>query len=54
MFESFSGETQLVLVFLGIAILFVLVLMNNRHNRNKRLGRKGFRKSYYEKKKKQK
>jgi hypothetical protein len=52
MLDSLPEETQLVLVFIAIAVLFLIVMHNNRRNRSKRYDRKGFRSGYYEKKKK--
>lgn len=40
MFESLSGETQLILMVIGIAVLFILVFYNTRRNKNKLYNRR--------------
>jgi hypothetical protein len=54
MFDQLSAENQLILVVIGIAILFVLVLLNNKRNAKKRFEReqRNFRKNFYSKKNK--
>ncbi len=37
-FENFSPLTQILLVFGGLALLFLLVLANNKRNKEKRSG----------------
>lgn len=56
MLEELSPEMQFVLVIVGLAILFLLVLWNNKRNKSKRFNRdkRNFRKNFYEKKQKQK
>ncbi len=53
MFNSLSEETQLILLVIGIAILFVLVSWNYKRNRDKLYDRnkRNFRKNYHKKKK---
>jgi multisubunit Na+/H+ antiporter MnhB subunit len=34
-FENLSPLTQLILVFVGLAFLFLIILANNRKNKNK-------------------
>lgn len=53
MLNQLSAENQLILVVIGIAILFVLVLLNNKRNAKKRFEReqRNFRKNFYSKKK---
>jgi FtsZ-interacting cell division protein ZipA len=54
MLEHISAENQLILVVIAIAILFVLVLWNNKRNQKKRYEReqRNFRKTFYNKKSK--
>jgi len=56
MFEELSPEMQFIVVIVGLALLFLLVLWNNKRNTNKRFDRdkRNFRKNFYEKKQKQK
>ncbi len=51
--NSFSEETQLILVIIAIAVLFVLVLLNNKRNKKLRYDRekRNFNKNYYKKRK---
>ena len=53
MLEQFSTDMQFIIVIIAIAILFFLVLFNNKRNRQKRYDRKNrnFRRNFYEKKK---
>ena len=55
-FDSLSPTTQIVALFVGIAILFLLVFSNNKRNKGKLYDRKrrSFRSNYYDKKKDQK
>ena len=41
MFKNISPETQLILVIIGLAVLFVIVMLNHKRNQSKRLSRKG-------------
>ena len=41
MFESLSGETQLILLIAGIAVLFLWVVRNSRRNKEKLYKRRG-------------
>ncbi|HAT71054.1 hypothetical protein [Croceibacter atlanticus] len=34
-FENLSPLTQLIIVFVGLAFLFLIILANNRKNKNK-------------------
>ncbi len=54
--KSLSEETQLILLIVAIAILFGLVLLNNKRNNKLRYDRekRKFNKNYYKKKEKQK
>lgn len=54
MLEQISAENQFILLVIGIGILFVLVLTNNKRNRKKRFEReqRNFRKNFYSKKNK--
>jgi len=54
MFDALSEETQLVLVVIGIALLFVIVRWNSGRNKKKLYNRdtRDFRKNYFKKKKK--
>lgn len=56
MLEQFSPDIQFILVIVGIAVLFLLVLFNNKRNKRKRYDRKhrNFRQNFYEKKQNQK
>ncbi|WP_188458388.1 hypothetical protein [Psychroflexus planctonicus] len=56
MLEEISAEIQLIFVIIVIAILFVLVLWNNKRNRKKRFDReqRNFRKNIHEKRKNRK
>ena len=49
--NSLSEETQLLLVIIAIALLFVLVLLNNKRNKKLRYDRdkRNFNKNYYSK-----
>ena len=51
--NSLSEETQLLLVIIAIALLFVLVLLNNKRNKKLRYDRdkRNFNKNYYSKRK---
>ncbi|RZT00277.1 hypothetical protein [Aquimarina brevivitae] len=53
MFDSLSEETQLLVMVLGLALLFILVMWNTKRNSSKFYGRKkrDFRKNVQEKKK---
>lgn len=53
MFDSLSEETQLILVIIGIAILFAVVMFNTKRNKRKLYDRENrdFRKNYFKKKK---
>ena len=50
--ESITPATQVILLFIGLAILFLVVIANNRRNKNKLKNRKGknFRERYNERK----
>lgn len=54
MFDSLSEETQLILMVIGIAILFIAVSWNTKRNKSRFYdrGKRNFRKNYMEKKKK--
>ncbi len=54
MFNSLSEETQLILMIIGIALLFILVSWNTKRNKSKLYGRKkrNFKKNYFDKKEK--
>jgi len=54
MFDALSEETQLVIVVIGIALLFVIVRWNSARNKKKLYNRdtRDFRKNYFNKKKK--
>ncbi len=56
MFDSLSEETQLILMVIGIAILFIAVSWNTKRNKRSLYdrGKRNFRKNYMEKKKKNK
>jgi hypothetical protein len=51
-FDSLSNTAQIGLVFLILAILFILVFFNNRKNKEKRYNRRGrnFKENYYNRK----
>ena len=53
MFNSLSHETQSILMIIGIALLFLIVMANNRKNRTKNSDRRrrNFREGYEERKK---
>lgn len=53
MLDTLSEETQLILLVIGIAILFLLVSWNHKRNKNKLYDRdkRNFRKNYLKKKK---
>jgi len=55
-FNSLSPTTQIVALFVGIAILFLLVFSNNKRNKGKLYDRKrrSFRENYYTRKKNEK
>ncbi|MEW7292647.1 hypothetical protein [Aquimarina sp. 2304DJ70-9] len=52
MFDSLSEETQLILMIIGIAILFLAVSWNTKRNKDKLYGRKkrNFKNNYLKKK----
>jgi hypothetical protein len=52
-FDSLSPTAQIVALFVGIAILFLLAFSNNKRNKGKLYDRKrrSFRDNYYDKKK---
>jgi len=54
-FDSLSSSTQVFVVFIGLAILFMIVFANNKRNKNKLYHRKrrNFRDNYDAKRKKQ-
>jgi hypothetical protein len=51
-FDSLSPTTQIFVIFIGLAVLFLAVFSNNRKNKNKLYDRKGrsFRDNYYNRK----
>lgn len=51
-FDSLSETVQVGLVFMALAILFVIVFLNNRRNKEKRYNRRGrnFKDNYYQRK----
>ncbi len=53
MLDTFSEETQLILVVIAIAILFAVVSWNTKRNKNKLYHRdkRNFRKNYEKKRK---
>lgn len=55
-FKNLSEETQLVLLIIAIATLFILVILNNKRNKKLRYDRdkRHFNKNYYKKKHKNK
>lgn len=56
MFDFLSEETQLILLVIAIAILFIVVMWNTKRNKQKLYNReqRQFRKNYLKKKKKRK
>lgn len=54
--KNLSEETQLVLLIIAIAILFILVILNNKRNKKLRYDRekRHFNRNYYKKKHKNK
>lgn len=56
MLENMSGETQLILLIIGLAVLFFVVLSNNKRNkrRERKRRRKNFGESFKEKRKQKK
>lgn len=50
-----SSDIQVILLIVGIALLFGIVLWNNKRNQHKRYNRdkRNFRKNYHEKKRKE-
>lgn len=50
-----SNDIQVILLIVGIALLFGIVLWNNKRNQHKRYNRdkRNFRKNYHEKKSKE-
>ena len=54
--KNLSEETQLIFLVVVIAVLFVLVLLNNKRNKKLRYDRdkRHFTKNYFKKKKKHK
>ncbi len=56
MFDSLSEETQIILMIVGIAVLFIAVSWNTKRNKRRLYdrGKRNFRKNYMEKKKKNK
>ncbi|SHJ54972.1 hypothetical protein [Aquimarina spongiae] len=55
MFDSLSGETQLILMVIGIAVLFAIVSWNTKNNKRKLYDRdkRNFKKNYFKKKEKE-
>ncbi len=55
-FDSLSNTTQIFIVFIGLAILFLLVFANNRRNKKRLYNRKrrNFRDNYEAKRKEKK
>lgn len=53
MFDSLSEENQLIVMIIGIALLFVIVMWNTKRNKQKLYHRdnRDFRKNYQRKKK---
>ncbi|MEB3344530.1 hypothetical protein U6A24_03605 [Aquimarina gracilis] len=53
MFDSLSEETQVILIIIGIAILFLAVSFNTKRNKRRLYDRdkRNFRKNYMNKKK---
>lgn len=51
MFNALSEETQLTLVIIGIALLFIIVIWNSKRNKKKLYSRdqRNFRKNYQKK-----
>lgn len=56
MFDSISEETQIILMIIGIAALFLAVSWNTKRNKEKlyNRGKRNFRKNYVDKKNKTK
>jgi len=56
MFSELSPEMQMVAVIIGLAVLFILVMLNHKRNQQKRQSRKGkaFGKSVSERRKNKK
>ena len=52
-FDSLSNTSQIFVVFIGLAILFLLVFANNKRNKNKlyRRKRRNFKDNYAAKRK---
>ncbi|WP_299211533.1 hypothetical protein [uncultured Dokdonia sp.] len=52
-FDSLSNTSQIFVVFIGLAILFLLVFANNKRNKNKlyRRKRRNFKDNYEAKRK---
>lgn len=52
-FDSLSNTSQIFIVFIGLAILFLLVFANNKRNKNKlyRRKRRNFKDNYEAKRK---
>ncbi|MAQ75473.1 MAG: hypothetical protein CL613_03970 [Aquimarina sp.] len=53
MFDSLSEETQLIIMVVGLAALFALVMWNTKRNKEKFYGRRkrDFRRNFKEKRK---
>jgi len=53
MFDSLSEETQVILMIVGIAILFIAISWNTKRNKQRLYNRerRNFKKNYAEKKK---
>lgn len=51
-FDSLSPTTQIFVIFIGLAVLFLAVFSNNKKNKDKLYGRKrrDFRDNYYKRK----
>jgi hypothetical protein len=54
--KHLSEETQLIILIIAIALLFILVLFNNKRNTKLRYDRekRNFNKNYYKKRRKHK
>jgi hypothetical protein len=54
--KNLSEETQLIILIIAIALLFILVLFNNKRNTKLRYDRekRNFNKNYYKKRRKYK
>lgn len=52
-FDSLSNTSQIFIVFIGLAILFIIVFANNKRNKNKLYHRKrrNFKENYEAKRK---